>query len=86
MDSFIAALAAGDKKPKQSLIYDGYRHHVATYCDPIQLYDLTSDAAETHNLASLQPEVARELGHALQDFVQWAEPNAHFSGFRSSVR
>jgi arylsulfatase A-like enzyme len=78
MDSFIAAFDAGDKKPKQALIYDGYRHHSATYCDPIQLYSLVADPAETTNLAEREPDVTSELGLALEGFVHMAEPTARF--------
>ena len=83
MESYIASFNGGNQKPKQPLMYDGYRHHFATYCDPVQLFDLNVDPAESHNLASQQPDVTSELGVALQAFIHWAEPGVSFTSLGS---
>lgn len=78
MTSFLAAFARGDKKPKMPLMYDGYRHHAVTYCDPVQLYHREVDPGETCNLAWRCPSTIKALGAMLTRFVRRTEPLARF--------
>lgn len=51
-------------------LFDGYKRHPASYCDRVQLYNLTSDPAETSNLAVAQRREAFEMASAMEAAMQ----------------
>lgn len=73
------AKVAEDDSPKASKIkfmYDVRERHPAHHCDRVQLYDLTFDPAEQHNLAAEQPEHVQRMRTLLLHHVTSIEGSA----------
>jgi len=67
-------------------MYDAWARHRATYCDPVQLYDLGKDPAEQTNLALAEPARVAELRRRLDEHIEGVEHWREGQGRRRSRR
>jgi arylsulfatase len=85
--SFAPILRTGELLPSRTLHFslfnnmaivdDGWRL-VTAYSQPWQLYDLTNDRSETHNVASERPEKLREMLALQRAFVERPDVRLRF--------
>ena len=69
------------KGSKIKFMYDVRKRHPVHHCDRVQLYDLTADPAEQHNIAALQPERVDAMRKLILSHVARVE-GAATTGFK----
>ena len=64
---------AAAKAAKIKFVYDVRERHPVHHCDRVQLYELTSDPAEQHNVASSHPGLVKSMEKLILDHVAAVE-------------